>query len=203
MIAALAMVGCAGTQDVIRPNTQSRMPNTKVIDKPRDAIWNAAVPALSKEFFVINNMDRTSGFINVSYTGDPEKYIDCGRVISYVRNARGERTYDFAGSKAEQAYEIMMPQGLFFLQRQMALEGRLNLIFEETSPTQTRVTASTRYVVTRSVTARDVNNRTGRQSNNISFNSGSGASFPMNEQGKALECVSNGRLESEILDLIR
>jgi hypothetical protein len=115
VVAVLA--GCAGKVDYIRP-TMHTTPgqNTKLIQKPRDAVWAASVPALSKQFFVINNLDKSSGLINISYSGDPEKYIDCGRITSFVKNAQGERTYDFAGAKAQQNYEIMNPGvGLFFL----------------------------------------------------------------------------------------
>jgi len=178
--------------------------NTKSVERPRDAVWNSTVPELGKQFFVINNLDKSSGLINISYSGDPEKYIDCGRVTSYVKNARGERTYDFPGSKAQQSYEVMNAGvGLFFLDRRMTLEGRVNLVFEETSSITTKVTANTRYSVTRSQDIRDVNGASRTFTHTISFNSGSGASFPGSADGRATECVSTGALEREILAIIR
>ena len=108
LVALLFLAGCAGKLDYVRPSTApGSANNTKIIDKPREAVWNSSVPELGKQFFVINNLDKSSGLINVSYNGDPEKYIDCGRVTSYVKNARGERTYDFPASKANQQYEVM------------------------------------------------------------------------------------------------
>ena len=105
VIAALSLcvAACAGKVDYIRP-TASVSPsfNVKTVERSRDAVWNASVPELGKQFFVINNLDKSSGLMNISYTGDPERYIDCGRITSYVKNARGERTYDFAGAKAQQ-----------------------------------------------------------------------------------------------------
>ncbi len=71
--------GCAGKMDVIRPGSYS-MSNVKTIEKPREQVWNASVPELVKHFFVKNNLDKSSGLIKVSYRGDPEKYVDCGRV---------------------------------------------------------------------------------------------------------------------------
>ena len=122
-----------------------------------------------------------------------------------MKNARGERTYDFSGAKAQQSYEIMEPSiGLFHLDRRMNLEGRVNVIFEETSPTTTRVTANTRYVVTRTqVVLAAAKNIPQTKSDTISFNSGSGASFPMNPKGQATECVSTGALERQILSAIK
>jgi hypothetical protein len=177
----------------------------KVIDRPREAVWNASIPELGKQFFVINNLGKSSGLINISYNGDPEKYIDCGRITSFVKNAQGERTYDFSGAKGQQSYEVMnQGVGLFFIDRKMSLEGRVNLVFEEVSPNQTRVTANTRYMVQRHQTVRSaVNNIPQSRTDNISFNSGSGASFPAGSDGRAAECVANGTLEREILSVIR
>ena len=204
IIVAAFLVACAGKVDYIRP-TAVVPPgsNSKIIDRSRDTVWSTAVPELGKRFFVINNLDKSSGLINISYTGDPDKYVDCGRIISFVKNARGERTYNFAGSSAQQSYEIMESGGLFFIDRRMTLEGRVNLIFEEVSPSQTRVTANTRYVVQRTRAIRAAaNNASQTVSDSISFKSASSASFPGHES-QAAQCAATGALEQEILEALR
>jgi len=191
--------GCAGKLDYIRPDPLSgSTPNTKVVERSREVVWNEVVPALGKQFFVINNLDKSSGLINISYSGDPIKYIDCGRIVSYVKNARGERTYEFPAASASQQYEVMNNSGLFQLQRDMSLEGRVNLIFEEVGPNTTRVTASTRYVVQRKQSVRDMAGRSDSKTDVVNFNSGSGASFP-----EGAYCQSNGALERELLGIVR
>ena len=75
LIAALA--GCAGQTNYIPGAPLQNYSNVKVINKSREATWNASVPQLGKQFFVINNLDKSSGFINLSYAGDPESYVDC------------------------------------------------------------------------------------------------------------------------------
>jgi len=173
------------------------------IPKPREAVWAATIPALGKRFFVINNLDQSSGLINVSYSGDPEWYIDCGTISSYVKNARGERTYTFNGSKASQSYEVM-PGGthLFRIDRTMSMEGRVNLIFEALGSSRTRVTANSRYVLKRDQLIADTQGRSRSHSHSISLNTGQLASFPANNEGEALECIPTGRLEREILETI-
>jgi hypothetical protein len=200
----LLLSGCAGKVNIIRPTTpRNAINNFKIIDKPRDAVWNSSVPGLGKQFFVINNLDKSSGFINVSYNGDPEKYVDCGRVTSYVKNARGERTYDFPGAKAQQQYEVMYENQLFFVNRGVSLEGRINLVFEEVSPRQTKVTANTRYIVQRQVAVTAMaNNITQSNVDSISFNTGNSGLFAPNKNGQILECVATGALEQEILAVI-
>lgn len=205
LMAALLISGCAGKLEYVRPSIQPGIANnSKVIERSREAVWNSSVPELGKQFFVINNLDKSSGLINVSYNGDPEKYIDCGRVTSYVKNLKGERTYDFPGAKAQQQYEVMNGNGLFFINRRLSLEGRVNLIFEEVTPNQTRVTANTRYVVQRQITASSAaNNIPQSATDSISFNSGSTGAFATNQNGQATECVSTGALEHEILSVIK
>ncbi len=203
----LFVAGCAGTGklDYTRPTTQvAPASNFKTVDRSREAVWNASIPELSKQFFVINNLDKSSGLMNISYTGDPERYIDCGRVTSYVKNASGERTYDFAGAKEQQTFEVMYPSvGPFYVDRRLNLEGRVNLIFEETGPTTTRVTANTRYVVTQTIAARRANSIPQTRTDTQSFNSGAGASFSPNSLGQVMECVATGTLEREILSAIK
>lgn len=206
VLTAAALAGCAGKVDYIRPTLQvTPGQNAKLIHKPREVVWAASVPALSKQFYVINNLDKSSGLINLSYSGDPEKYIDCGRITSFVKNAHGERTYDFAGAKAQQSYEVMDPGvGLFFLDRRMSLEGRVNLIFEEVDANTTRVTANTRYVVNRTQTIRSAAGGFPQNlSDSISFNSGGSAPFPANLRGEFAECAARGVLEQEVLSSVQ
>lgn len=202
VLLALMLVGCAGEVRIIRPVAPQAGTNVKNISKSRDIVWNAAVPALGKQFFIINNLDKSSGLINISYSGDPERYVDCGEFSSYVKNAKGERTYRFPGASANQDYEVMTNNQLYFVNRKMSVEGRMNLIFEEVGLNETRVSANTRYVVTRHVAIRHVQGASTNRTDSVSFNSGSGASFPMSNDGQAVECVSKGTLESEVLSII-
>ena len=204
VLLAVVVIGCAGKFEYVRPTITSSVINSKTIEKPRDTVWNASVPELGKQFFVINSLDKSSGFINLSYGGDPENFIDCGRIISYVKNARGERTYEFPGSRGQQTYEVMRSGSLFFIERKMSLEGRVNLVFEEIGPNSTKVTANTRYVITRQITVRQAgNNLPQSRTDTISFNSGSSSSFPANVDGQATQCVSTGNLERDILSLVK
>jgi hypothetical protein len=201
LVPVLPLVGCAAKQDYVRPTAPTAPLNLKVIEKPRDTVWNGAVPALGKQSFVINNMDKKSGLINITYTGDPKRYIDCGQVSAYVKNAREERSYDFPGAAASKSYEVTLPQGLFRVDRKMALEARTNLAFGELTPSSTRVTATTRYVVTRTMLVTDANNKSNTLTDTISFSSAAGASFPAHKDGRATECIPTGLFETEVLSL--
>lgn len=198
----LLLAGCAGQVRYEPPTGPAVSSNFKVIEKPRDQVWAAAVPELGRRFFTINNLDKASGLVNVSYSGNPESFVDCGRVHSYVKNARGERTYDFPGSRERQQYEIMdMSRGLLLMiDRQMTLEGRVNLVFEELGPTQTRVTANTRYVITRAQQVRTPDGRYDSRSDTASFNTGGFAS--LGSPDTSITCKATGALEGQLLTAI-
>lgn len=157
------------------------------------------MPALGSSFFVINNIDKESGFINVSYSGNPEKYVDCGIIDSYVENVRGKRTYRFPGSSAYKEYEIMEKGQLFFAKRKMDLEGRINIIVQEVSLDSTTVTVNTKYILTKDVLLSNVQNQSYHTNDSISFNTNGGASFPQ----ALTTCYATGALEQEVLSSLR
>lgn len=202
---AALLVGCAGKIEYMRPMASpGPSPAQKEVDRSKDDVWARLVPELGKRFFVINNLDKSSGLINVSYNGDPERYLDCGVVSSYVKNAAGERSYNFSGAAAETRYEEMSPQsGLVRWHRSMNLEGRMNVIVEEYSKNRTRVTVNTRYVVQRTNRAWNASGQPfGANTDTISFNTGGRSSFPPGRSGTGTECVATGSLEDEILQAV-
>jgi hypothetical protein len=207
VLLVIVIAGCrTGKLDYTNPTATSSQANSKTIERPRDVVWNSSIPKLGKQFFVINNLDKSSGLINISYSGNPESFIDCGRITSYVKSAGGERTHDFAGSSPTQSYEVVNSKGFYYVERNMSLEGRMNLIFEEIDQNSTKVTANTRYIVTRQVISRYVKGKPyppETKTHTISFNSGEGASFPVPLfDGRVTHCVSTGKLELDILSQI-
>jgi hypothetical protein len=203
--AALSLGGCVtGGMTLQQPDTTRAVTNVKIILKPRDAVWATAIPALGKQFYVINNVDKSSGLVNLSFAGDPRTYIDCGHVTTVVNNARGEYRYTFDGASPEERYQAYSQQGGFVtVHRKMAIEGRINLIFEEDGPSSTKVTANVRYTVTRSGVQQAIGNPTSQPfSDVIGFNSKGGDVFTPSSSG-SMRCVSTGKLETDILSLIQ
>ncbi|TVZ54185.1 hypothetical protein FBZ81_107204 [Azospirillum brasilense] len=195
-LASALLANCAGKVDYTPPQVYSNATNTKAINKTKEQVWSELIPALSKDFFVINNLDKSSGLINVSYAGDPSSYIDCGTITSYVKNARGERTYTFNGAEKYKQYEIMTNDNLIFVERKADLEGRMNIIVSESGKNQSVLTANTRYVLTVSSRVSDVAGNQVSQNNMISFNTGGVG------QGRETICRPNGKLEQTILGLV-
>lgn len=201
---AVALSGCAPSAVSYMPPVRSYSSDTsKVIARSRDAVWSAAVPSLGKDFFVINNMDKASGLINVSYSGDPHDYVDCGHVRTSFDNASGHHEYAFDGSAKDAVYTLYKYPLLVNVHRQMDLDGRVNIIFETVSDTSTKITVNARYVVRRQVNARASNGQGGNQSDSVAFSSRGHGAFPVTDNNQQTECVPTGKLERDILSLIQ
>jgi hypothetical protein len=190
-----ALSGCAGHYNYAKPAARSYQPNAVTVNLSKDSLWKKLIPAISKEFFVINNLDKESGLINVSYSGDPERYVDCGILTSYVSNARGERTYTIPGARANKEYELMVNGQLFFVRSNVQLEGRINITVEELAKDQSRVSAHTRYVMNGRRTISDTQGRSQSDTTSLAFNTGG-----LGSSGST-ECQPTGYLEEEILKL--
>jgi hypothetical protein len=202
-VLALFLGGClTGNFQYTAPQSVPVASNARVVNQSVDDVWKTLIPALGSRFFVINNLDKSSGLVNVSYSGNPEQYIDCGHIDAWVDNVRGKRSYNFAAASPMQTYEVKSGTGLYVIERRMNLDGRINIILEALDVDRTRVTANTRYVVTRQMQGRRIDLAIPYStSDTINFGSGQAADFPDRGSG-AVRCEATGRLETAILDLL-
>lgn len=162
-LALLTLSGCVTSEQKYSPPATkvSLTSNFKEVEGSKEEVWSALVSGLGSQFFVINNMDKASGFINISYSGDPEKYVDGGELYFKVENMRGPREYRFPGARANMQYERSANGMLMVINRRLSLDGRMNVITTETTPGHIRVTVNTRYVLTYNSTTQIVGGAAG------------------------------------------
>lgn len=193
------MTGCVGGKLIYNPPTShAKITNSLTVDESKEQIWKRAIVALSSSFFVINNLDKESGLINLSYAGSPEKCIDCGEIDSYVKNFAGERRYKFPASTEYKVYEVMSGTNLFRFQRKLTLEGRINIVIQEISENQSIVTVNIRYIVTKNNTIYDMQGRSQSSSETISFNTNGYEKF----SESSTICYASTNLEKEIFEIL-
>ena len=200
ILSAAFLTSClSGNRSYVPPTTTPSNTSFRIIDQPRDVVWAKLVAELGKNFFVINNIDKSSGLINMSYSGDPTKYVDCGWISSSVKNARGERDYHFQAASPYEQYELADGMTLYYIERRISLDGRINVVLEATDQAKTRVTVNVRYTLEKDVTIQDAAHQHLPQtlSDHVAFNSGQTGSFSMgNGQPR---CVPTGALEALVL----
>lgn len=192
MVLAIATIltNCAVVTKYTPPDRVGAFENSTMLNVDIDTIWISAVSALGKNFFVINNIDKESGLINVSYSGRPEKYIDCGLISLEF----GPRKNQYYGNESSSIVQY----GEGILRRKMTVEGRANIIFEPTGD-KTRVTVNTRYVATKTSQFEAYGRLQPWYTDTVSFNTGEIGRFGASET----ECLATGRFEAEILDVIK
>lgn len=197
---SFSFFGCAsGNFTYIPSNQPAFVKNSIDVDKSKDSTWNQLIAGLSSGFFVINNMDRESGFLNLSYAGDPEKYVDGGELNYTMSNLRGERTYRFPASRASAQYEAMVGSNLCGFLRQLDLDGRINILLSELAPSRTRITVNIRYILTLKVTGQSVTGQiVAPYQETFSFNSGQST-----KSNAGTEYRSKGILEQTILEIFK
>src|SRR5208283_3844461 len=77
IVLSIILFGCAASTFTYTPPSQTALITTSIdVDRSKDSTWSQLVAGLSSNFFAINTMDNKSGFINLNYTGDPEKYVE-------------------------------------------------------------------------------------------------------------------------------
>lgn len=192
----LMLSGCVShTTNLSAPNHYN--PNTvKIVDKTFDDTQKNIVSRLSKSFFVINNIEKESGIISISFSSDnPYEYIDCGELKSTI----GGKTSQINLSR-DQTYPWPYQQSIYTLEgtvfRDVSLSGRVNIYIEQASSSTTEVNANTKYVVE---TVESFSNNLGQSLNQLR----NSVTFQTNTVGllQNIRCRSTGKLEEIILEL--
>lgn len=225
VLCSLAVLGACATQGTntynYSPPTPVQVRNEITIGAPYGKVWDVLVRELAKSFYVINNIDKESRIVNVSFTStQPNDFIDCGRSSrTYVEGDKVERfDYDVASRSsfkvAAQRQEHPAFTNYGTLVREPTLEGRSNIYVApvEGDPSKTTVSVNTRYVLTIRVRgeafARHISGnvqsrgRIPENTTTVSFNTGSVGTheepnFP------TLRCSGRGKLENEVLAFVR
>lgn len=223
-IASLLLVGCA-TQGVSTHSYHDKPPvtvkNELIVNKPYSTVWDGLVRELSKSFYVINNIDKESRIINLSFSSNnPVEYVDCGKTKrTYTQGSKSESwEYDVAGSAN---FKVATPRqehpafvNYVVIRRDPSLEGRANIYIapDEKNSSNSVVTVNTRYILTQKVRGEafaehisgNVFSRGRMQDENFTY------TFNTNRPGKnesgggeSVTCFSKGKLEEEILDMVK
>ncbi|MFR0673175.1 hypothetical protein ACLUUI_05700 [Enterobacterales bacterium AW_CKDN230030176-1A_HGKHYDSX7] len=194
---AVSVAGCATSSIDYRPPSGTSIVNTKKVSKDFDKAWDDLVRQLSSDFFVINNIDKSSRLINVSFSSSrPSEYIDCGSTTRKFTNARGEQVYNYLPADSSQFAVVNKQHVAFNAVRTTKLEGRVN-VYVAPNGGATDISVNTKYVFTVDFNAVGFDGSPGGTQKAIfDFSTKSPHSSP------ELTCFAKGTLESKILDMV-
>lgn len=223
LLMAIFITGCA-TQGISSFKSTNNAPiqinNEIVVSKPQSQVWDILVKELSKSFYVINNIDKESRIINISFSSSsPSEYVDCGK--THRTYTQGDKTetydYDVAGPAIFKIATVRQEHPSFanyiIIRREPILDGRSNVYVapDEKDNGKTIMTVNTRYVWTIKVKgeafAQHANGnvfsrgRLPEETSTVTFNTNKYGQHEMGD-GSKITCFSKGKLEKDILDMI-
>lgn len=191
----LFLHGCVSSTFKYVPPIEGKVENTKRVARQFDVVWDNLVRQLSSDFFVINNIDKNSRLINLSFSAQrPSQYVDCGQTFRTFTNARGEQQYSYDTADSARFVATNKSNDAFNVVRTTKLEGRTN-IYVAPESAGTLVSVNTRYVVSVRTEATRFNGQYGG-SQNVEFVFSTKDGYTSD----SVRCESRGVIERRILN---
>ncbi len=213
-VALFALAGCSVLESrpqpgppPVKPPTEYVKPEIVVVSdlerdvwRPKKTVWKKFMLAVSRTNFYIDHVDEAKGELQVHYSGDPQNYVDCGRVVNKVKTPQGDKTYDFAAASAFEQYQVMNKGKVYQVERRMGLTAAVRMVFDELEAEKTRVAAASSYTLTRDQSAvGGANSQPLLLNDTISFSTGETGTFP----NAATKCQPTGKLEADLFRLLK
>jgi hypothetical protein len=226
LLLLLALSGCATPGASKLSYSPPKVPyvhnNEVSISEPFDTVWDRLVGRLATGFFVINNIDKSSRLINVSFSSDsPESYVDCGQSTREFSYQKEEKTYVYNVAQ-DSAYKVAGTWGPYNnlpniaeVYRDASLEGRINVYVAPQSSNTTKISANVKYILRVTTAGTSVAyNAFGSpvqqftnpsSSSDVTFTTGEAGSknWGAGGSGGSVTCRATGALEKSILDMAR
>ena len=209
ILSSLMFVGCASKTDISYTPPQTNVEkNTRIFNGNIEKVWDATIKAVGESFFVIDNIERDSKIITLSFSvQNPNDFIDCGIInITNSSGMSGRGTTSIQGAQATATYLATdgTPHPKPTL-RTTTLSGKSNIILSREGSNSTNVKVVTRYALL-------VNHEGSKwipvgfggysqpmqSSQSVAFNTGE---IGTGSKGQ-LQCTSRYTLEDTLLDLI-
>jgi len=195
--AAASLVGCATSSINYTPPARLPIVNSATIDQPFDTVWDRLVKNLSSDFFIINNIDKASRLINVSFSSQrPSEYVDCGRSDREFNGPQGKQNYSYNAADSSRFTTTLangVPVNVF---RATRLEGRTN-IYVAPEGSGTLITVNTKYVINLTMTGATLDGKPAG-SQNFVWDFSTKEPYNSNDADPVL-CNARGTIESRVL----
>jgi len=191
LVLTVLLISCTAIPNYTPPLSAVKYPVSVTINKSKNELWPILMKELSNEFFVINNIDKSSGLINLSYDVDPTNYIDCG-FISF--NSESNIDKQKASSKMIKfPFNGPFENSAIRTYRYMSLSGRINVFVNQVKKYKTVVKVNIRYKISKRVERKGaypyVSNAVSNSNDRAVFREGT-------------ICYPTGKLERKVLDAI-
>jgi len=130
LIIVLVFTGCASAPKYVGPDPSSASKTSVNIARTYDETWSRLIQYASQRFFAIDDYEKESGLMTLSFSGDPNRFINCGTV----------------GTGSDQKSYVDWWNSLSYASADFS--GRMNIVVQEEAEENTLIEVSTRYVFT-------------------------------------------------------
>lgn len=187
--------------DIAPPQTYD-FQDSKIYNYSYDRVWDAVVKAVGSSYFVLENIEKDSGILSLSFSSQqPKNYIDCGHIREYgtIQMEKYELEYDGADSSVLR--RVANPQGIpCTAHRALSLSGKSNILVSKISKNKTQVMIRTRYIAELLYTVNIYGHLPEVIKNTIVFTGKEVGNVGGNKNN--MQCRSKGILESSIFESI-
>lgn len=198
---ALMVSGCVtSSSNYSGPSISGKVDNEVIIDEGFEVVWDRLVRNLSADFFVINNIEKASRLINLSFSSQsPSEFIDCGNTSRTFKNMAGTQSYNYITANSSYYTTTDANNQVFNVVRSTELDGRVNIyVAPESGKTQVRV--NSRYILNVNLAFTNaLNQPAGSKTGTWSFNTNAPFSKMYPETGDTVRCTSTSEIEDRIL----
>ena len=195
--------GCASSSLNYTPPKQlikNEIVTNKIIYKDYEKAWNELINNLVDNSFIINNLDKESGFINVDYTlNDPINYVDCGEWQGYFKDLKYDEKYQFNGAESTN-YITKYAYSIAKVKSNKNLSGKINILLQKLDDKKQNLKVNIKYVLQNKNVYNVLFPKKKKSINwKIEFDSKNKGYSKISKT----QCQSKGVLEKEILNYIK
>jgi hypothetical protein len=211
-------MGCAAKRAVETYNHEPAdlydVDNSIKVSKDFDTSWNDSVKSLTSTFYTINNIEKESRIINVSFrSNNVNKYIDCG--ISTIEILYKGKTTNFWYLTAGDAiYESLWTTDRNYsiwseVNQESIISGTANIYFNPISNEKTEIRVNINYRLQTTLKGKDFSHR---ESGEYLFETSSNNTFETEltttspsyyGKNKQIICRSKQVLEESLLEILK
>ena len=201
LVVALILVttGCVTSSFNYTPPAITEVDNQIAIGDPFNEVWDRLVKNLASDFFVINDIEKNSGIIDVSFSSNtPTEFVSCGVSVRKFTNKWGTQVYEYDPASSKQ-YTLGNILSVRDVVRDTRLDGRTNIYVAPSNEGGTTVSVNTKYVVDVTLSYTDVVHQPAG-SENFTFDF---STKQPQVTSDGITCAAKGNLEDKILDYAR
>lgn len=188
------VAGCATPEtpelDYLPPSGRPAVDRSAFVRQQPWLVWGNILDHLQQQGAQVTDLDEARGTLVMTYSGDPEPYVDCGWIVTYEEDDL-ER---LPAAQSDASFRRRRDGEVVTLERDLRLDASLNVQVEP-SGEDTVVRTDSTYVLTKTIASEEAEQPLHTET--ISFQAGQSDAF-----SSGTKCQANGELERLVFEAL-